>query len=88
MAVTREQQDADKVLQKAEEAWLRAYGWVEVDRGEWMHRKVDHQGRSYSLRDAVTTTRMDRTLGWPDRQYSIAQAAQPPAVLARVRRRG
>ena len=88
MAVTREQQDADKVLQKAEEQWLRAYGWVEVARGDWMHRKIEHNGKAYSLRDAVTTTRQNQTLGWPDRQYSIAQVAQDPITATRLKRRG
>ena len=65
--MTRDQHLATRELQAAEKAWLLAYGWFQ-NGAAWEHPKIHRTGgfvRPYSLRDAVTATRGDLTLGWP-----------------------
>lgn len=66
--VTREQQQATRELQRAEEAWLRAYGWQQQGL-EWTHPRLT-KIPAYSRYDAMQETLANPRLGWPDRGYS------------------
>jgi len=65
--MTREQQVTTRALEKAEADWLLSYGWVRQN-GDWSHPR-SQLSRNYSTRDAVSETRANTRLGWPDRQY-------------------
>lgn len=38
--MTREQQEATRELERAQDKWLRAYGWVRELGGRWTHPKA------------------------------------------------
>jgi hypothetical protein len=62
--MTRDQQVAAAHLKSAEDQWLIAYYWRPAGR-RWTHPRLP--GREYCHQDALHLTRMDVTLGWPDR---------------------
>jgi hypothetical protein len=56
--MTREQQQATRELERAQEAWLRAYGWVR-DGLRWTHPQLGRAGKvsACGTFDAMMLTR-------------------------------
>jgi len=54
VAITKEQQDATRKLERAQDDWLRAYGWVRELGGRWTHPS---QPMPCSHFDAMALTR-------------------------------
>lgn len=52
--MTREQQQATRELELAQDNWLRAYGWVRELGGRWVH---PHQQEPCTRFDAMVLTR-------------------------------
>lgn len=52
--MTREQQDATRKLERAQDEWLRAYGWSRELGGRWVHPQ---QAQPCSHYDAIVLTR-------------------------------
>lgn len=63
--MTREQQEATRNLERAQDNWLRAYGWVRELGGKWRH---PNEPQACSRFDAMTLTRAQPLLfGTPRR---------------------
>lgn len=52
--MTREQQQATRQLERAQDDWLRAYGWTRELGGRWVHPEQPHPVSHF---DAMTLTR-------------------------------
>lgn len=52
--MTRDQYEATRKLERAQDDWLRAYGWVRVIGGRWMHPSAPTACTHF---DALTLTR-------------------------------
>lgn len=52
--MTREQQQATRELEAAQDKWLKAYGWAAALGGRWAHPRLDGH---YSRFDALQLTR-------------------------------
>ena len=57
--MTREQQDTDRELTRAEYKWLLARGWQLEAGGRFSHPSAPKARDSYTVRDAVAMTRAE-----------------------------
>jgi len=71
--VTRDQQEADRELARAELRWLHAYGWTPCDtRGDRLaHRHAPKLKPDYSRRDAMQLTRAEPL------RYTVSSVHRP-----------
>lgn len=60
-SLTKAQQIATKKLISAQEEWLLSYKWTKNHLG-WKHPRFEY---AVTIRDAISMTNQDPTLGWP-----------------------
>lgn len=72
--MTREEQDTERALVRAEQAWLLARGWTMVVGERYSHPRQPTAKESYTRRDAIQMTRADAL-----RFNNVRQSLRGPA---------